>query len=115
MWLLKLKGGVELTEGQLEYWDNVPMDVEIEALALVQSRNGKMLVHDFRGYEEYCCARMAVAGSGGPGENIGYCMYGVKAKIVTETEITRDGTRTKSYPREKSDVPERCWRKGITT
>ena len=114
MWALKLKGGIELTEKELEYWDRVPADAEIEALALIQPRGGKkMFVHDFRGYEEYCCARMGV----GPIPVLiqtGYCLYLSIHGQVTEIEFLDDGMRVKSYPREKSDVPDRCWRRGVS-
>ena len=114
MWHLKLRGGVEISEQQVRTWDGVPNDVEIEKAALVLPRpGGKLYVIDLPGYERYCIARSVAAGIGVSVTESGYCLYGQYRDGVTELEVLPSGMRMKSYPIDKCDLPERCWRRGV--
>lgn len=113
MFLLKLKGGLELTEAEVKVWDNVPTDIEIKKLALgLPTGNGKFIIFDLSGYQEYCCAKVGSGSLGGP-TFVGYCLYGALNGQVTETMILQGGIKQMSYPREKCELPMHCWRKGI--
>ena len=115
MWLLKLRGGVEMTESDLGCWDNVPANVDIEALAIaIQRENARPYVMEYKGYERYCCARVSHAGQGLNGIPIGYSVTAIKDGQVFEHDILPDGMRFKSYPEEKCQVPERCFRRGVS-
>ena len=108
MFLLKLKGGLELTEAEVKCWDNVPQNIEIEKLALaLPTGNGKLMI-----FEEYCCAKVGSGSLGGP-TFVGYCLYGALNGQVVETMILQGGIRQTSYPREKCELPDNCWRKGV--
>lgn len=113
MWMLKLRGGVELTEGECQVWDNVPNSAEIEKLAFSIVRNdAKPYIIEYAGFEEYCCARIANAFQGGDGRFIGYSIAVVKNGVVLEHDIFLDGMRLKLYPRDKCQTPDRCFRRG---
>ena len=113
MWLLKLKNGLEISEAQARFWDNVPPHVEIEAMAFaIKRNNAPPYVLDMRGYEEYCIERMDISNSV-EDQVIGYCLLGVKDSQVFKIEIHSAGMKFKSYSRSESTIPDRCWRKGI--
>jgi len=114
MWHLRLKGGVEISEETMRYWDNVPSDAELEKAALILPRpGGQFYVIDFAGYEGYCIARTVTTGIAGAISEQGYCLYGVRSDQVTELEVLPSGMRMRSYPIEKCQLPERCWRRGV--
>lgn len=115
MWMLKLKGGVELTEKEIGSWDNVPSDVEIEALAIGIQRNGfKPYIIDVKGYEEICCAKMGSSIGGAPGKMIGWVVFGLRGETVTEFSIRTEGVELKSYHRDKLTLRPSCLRKMIS-
>ena len=103
MWMLKLKGGLELTEKELGVWDNIRTDSEIEALGVAIDRGPGQppYVIDVRGYTEICCAKMAQAAPGGAPQMTGYCIYCVRGDEVTEFKITTHGIALFSYSRDK--------------
>ncbi len=113
MWLLKLKQGVELTEKQMGFWDNVPANVEIEAVAFAMPRtNAQPYILEMRGYEEYCIERMS-SSVAGRDQSIGYCLLGAKDHVVFKVEILSSGMRFESHARYSLSLPDRCWRRGI--
>ncbi len=113
MFLLKLKGGIELTEAELGSWDNVPANAEIEALAIAVPRPGaNPYIIDYKGYELYCCARIGSAAQGVEGSSIGYSVALIKDRQVTEHDILPEGMRLRSYPEDKCEIPTRCFRRG---
>ena len=114
MWMLKLRGGVELTEGECQVWDNVPNSAEIEKLAFSIARNtAAPYIIEYAGFEEYCCSRIASAIQGADGRFIGYSVAVVKNGLVLEHDIFLDGMRLKLYPRDKCEIPDRCFRRGV--
>lgn len=114
MWHVKLKGGLEISEQQVSYWDNVPQDAEIEKAALILPRpGGKMFVIDLTGYDRYCIAHSVSAGVAGGVMEQGYCLYGARGEQVSELEVLPSGMRMKSYSMDQSQLPERCWRRGV--
>jgi hypothetical protein len=113
MWLLRLKGGLELTESELGYWDNVPAGADIDALAFSIPREGAPpYTIEYNGYEEYCCAKVGSAAQGMEGSPLGYQVIVVKHGVVLEHDLLPDGMRLRMYPREKCQVPDRCFRRG---
>ncbi len=114
MWLLRLKGGIELVEAEVNYWDNVPPGAEIEAAALaIPTATGPYIV-ELAGYEEYCIARIGTEIFGGGADPIaGYSLYGAREGSVFQVDVLAGGMRLKSYRREQSDIPSRCWRQGV--
>ena len=38
MWMIRTKDGMELTEKEFKYWDNIPRDVEIKSLGVAIAR-----------------------------------------------------------------------------
>ena len=113
MWMLRLKQGIEITEDQVQYWDNVPANVEIEAVAFAMPRtNAQPYILEMKGYEEYCIERVgnSVAGMD---LSIGYCLLGAKDHMVFKVEIQPAGMRFESYARYTSKTPDRCWRRGV--
>jgi hypothetical protein len=115
MWHLRLSGGVEISERQVRTWDNVPKEVEIEKAALVLPRSGgTFYMIELPGYERYCIARSVSSIIAGAVMEQGYCLYGQYRDWVTELEVLPSGMRMKSYAMEKCQLPERCWRKGIS-
>jgi hypothetical protein len=111
MWHLKLKGGLELSENQVGVWDRVPANVEIEAVAFVVARQSNIppFVMDFRGYDAYCCARVANA-SIGAHSVVGYAVSLRKRDQVHEVILTPDGMHFRTMSIDKHDLPEHCWR-----
>jgi hypothetical protein len=115
MWLLKCVGGIELTEAELGCWDNVSPYVEIKSAAMVIQRQGAApYVIEYSGYEEYCIARLANSAQGMPGNVVGYCITLCQQDAVLEHEIRPDGMRVILKPRNECDVPDRCFRRGLT-
>jgi hypothetical protein len=113
MWVLRLKGGTEITEEQMRFWDNVPQNVEIEALAMAIQRQGAApYILEMKGYEEYCVERMGAFVAGAT-RMTGYCLLGIKDAQVFKVEVRPDGMRFESYHRYTSKTPDRCWRRGI--
>ncbi len=102
MWMLRLKGGIEITEKEMGCWDNVPADVEIASLGIAIQRNGQPpYVISVKGYEEICCGKVGSSGMGGPSKMVGFVIFGVANNHVTEFTIKADGVMLKSYPRDK--------------
>jgi len=113
MWMLKLRDGLEITEEQMKFWDNVPSNVEIKALAFaVPRRDAPPYVLEMKGYEEYCIERMG-ASVEGLERVIGYCLLASKDRQVFKVEIHPSGMRFESYHRASSKTPDRCWRRGV--
>ena len=101
MFMLRLKGGIELTEKEVGCWDNVPGDVEIESLGIGIERNGlKPYIVEVKGYEEICCAKLG-SSLGRESKMVGWIVFGVRGETVTEFSIRIDGVQLKSYPRDK--------------
>jgi hypothetical protein len=101
MFMLKLKGGIEITEKEVGCWDNVPVNVEIESLGIGIERQGlKPYIVQVKGYEEICCAKMG-SSLGKETRMIGWVVFGVRGETVTEFSIGGEGIELKSYPREK--------------
>ncbi|KKL52047.1 hypothetical protein LCGC14_2289380 [marine sediment metagenome] len=115
MWMLRLKTGLEITEKELSYWDNVPADVEITALALALHRHGGQspFIVEITGYEEVCCATMAQAGMGGSGQTVGRGIFCVRNNSVNELRISNNGISLRTYPREKLELRPSCLRKMV--
>ena len=100
MWMIKLKGGIEMTEKELRYWDNVPKDAEIEAVGIAIPREGgqEPYIVDLRGFDRICLAKVGSAVGGGPGKITGFAAFGVKGESVTEFMIGLSGVSLKAYP-----------------
>jgi len=113
MWLLKLKGGLELTEAELGAWDNVPTNTEIEALALAIPRDGAPpYVLEYKHFERYCCSRIGNSVTGVAGLVVGYSVALEKGGLVIEQDIYPSGMRLMAFGAAASQIPERCWRRG---
>lgn len=99
MWMLKLKGGLQVTEKELGFWDRIPEDVEISSLALAIPRSStpKPFILHFEGYDQICCAKMAMAALGAA-TMVGHRIYCVKGDYVNELTVTAEGIKTKNYP-----------------
>ena len=115
MWMLRTKTGTELTERQLKYWDNVPEDVEIKALALALPRNKNQppYIVEVTGYEEVCCATMANASVGGRVGVAGYVLYCVRGGLVNEMKIMATGISLKTYSLDKLELRPSCLRRMV--
>ena len=114
MWMLRLKTGLEITEQELNYWDNVPADVEIVALALSLHRHGlPPFIIEVTGYEEVCCAIVGQAIMGGSSNLVGRAIYCVKNNSVNELRILNNGISLRSYPKEKLELRSSCLRKMV--
>ncbi len=101
MFLLRLKGGIEVSEKELGCWDNVPVNVEIEALGIGIERPGiKPYIVEVKGFEEICCAKMG-SSLGAQAKMVGWVVFGVRGETVTEFFIGTEGVKLKSYPRDK--------------
>jgi len=113
--MLRLKGGIELTEKEVGIWDNVPADVEISSVGLAIARGGNQLpyVIDVRGFEEVCVAKMA-SSVGGLQKMIGFVVFGVSNNHVTELTIRANGIGLKSYHRDKLTLRPECLRRMTT-
>jgi len=115
MWLLKLHGGLELTEQELGNWDAVPVNAEIEALALAIPRDGAPpYVLEYKHFERYCCSRIGTSVAGLAGNVVGYSVALEKAGLVIEQDIFPNGMRLMAFGAARSSIPERCWRRGIS-
>jgi hypothetical protein len=113
MFMLKLKGGIEVTEKEVGCWDNVPVNVEIESLGIGIERKGfKPYIVEVKGYEEICCAKMG-SSLGGESRMIGWAVFGVRGETVTEFCIGSEGVQLKSYPRDKLTLRTSTLRKMI--
>jgi hypothetical protein len=113
MWHLRLKGGLELSEQELGNWDAVPATAEIDRAGLCLARAGeRVFVIEIAEMEAYAIARTAAGVVGGALIANGYCLYGRRGEVVTELTILPSGMQMKSYPIDKCDLPERCWRRG---
>jgi len=115
MWMLRLKTGLEITEKELSYWDNVPADVEITAFALALHRHGGQspFIVEITGYEEVCCAIVGQAIMGGSSNIVGRAIYCVKNNSVNELRISNNGISLRTYPREKLELRPSCLRKMV--
>ena len=114
MWMLRLKTGLELTEKELSYWDNLPNDIEIKALALTIPRpNGQSFILEVTGYEEICCATLGSASLGGTCNIAGRIIFCVKDQEVSELKLTNSGISLKSYPRDKLELRPSCLRRMV--
>jgi hypothetical protein len=115
MWLLKCKGGLELTEADLGTWDAVPINAEIEALALAIARdNAPPYVLEYKRFERYCCSRIGSSVAGLGGHVVGYSVAVEKGGLVIEQDIFPAGMRLTAVSVYWSQIPERCWRRGTT-
>ncbi len=113
MWLLKLKSNLEITEAQVQCWDNVPTHVVIVALAFsIKRQEAPPYILEMKAYEQYCVEKIASGVSSGTGKIVGYSLSGIKESMVFKVEIYSAGMKFVSYPRSLSKVPDRCWRKG---
>ena len=113
MWLLKLRGGLEITEHELGTWDRVPVNAEIDALAFSMPRdNAPPYVLEYRSFERYCCSRIGAAMPGAAGHCVGYSVAVEKNGVVIEQDIYPTGMRLTAQDAERSRIPERCWRRG---
>lgn len=59
--MLRLKGGIELTEAQISYWDNVPLNAEIEARASRSRETARRLMRQL--YRDYQTRQIATVQS----------------------------------------------------
>ena len=113
MWLLTLKDGLQLTEASLGNWDNVPMNAEIETLALAMPRdNAPPYVLEYQRFERYCCSRIGSAIAGLAGNVVGYSVAVQLHGLVIEQDIYPHGMRLTAQGAARSQIPERCWRRG---
>jgi hypothetical protein len=113
MWLLRIKGGLEVTEAELGRWDNVPADAAIEALAFTIAREGALpYVLEYKGFERYCCARIATAAHGLRGLAVGYSIAVQQGGMVFAHDILANGMRFTARPEGRCGIPDRCWRRG---
>jgi len=116
MWLIKIEGGIELTEADLGCWDNVPANAEIEALAFDIPRDqARPYIVEYKNFERYCCARIANSATGLAGKAVGYSVAVEKGGMVFEHDIFADGMRLQAQAVARTQIPERCWRRGFNT
>ncbi len=103
--MLKLKGGLEVTEKELTCWDNVPTDAEIEAVALGIERKGfPPYIIEIKGYEEICVGKIGSSVGGGPTKIVGFAVFCVASDNVTEFTIKNDGVTLRNYSRSKLTI-----------
>lgn len=113
-WMIRTKEGLEITEKEFGYWDNIPSDIEIKSLGVgIARHNQTPYIIDVKGFEEICCAKIGTAGVGGPGTTVGIVVYCVANKQVTEFTITLAGVSLKSYPRDKLTLRPSCLRRMV--
>ncbi len=114
MWMLRMKGGIELTEHEAKYWDNVPVNAEIQEFALSLHRNNQPpYIIALSGYDEICCATMANSPIGGKTNIVGRVIFAVKDDLVSEMTIQADGIRLKTYPRDKLELKPEALRRMV--
>jgi hypothetical protein len=116
MFLVRYTSGIELTENQVKFWDNLGNNHDIERLGVMIPRKGggAAFVFDFQGYESYCVAKVGhgVPGISHPNQS-GYSVYLGSGNDVTRMDIMATGIFVKHFTRETCELPERCWRRGV--
>jgi hypothetical protein len=115
MWMLKTKDGLEVTEREVKFWDNLPSDIEITALAVSIPRNGaKPYTVEVRDYEEVCVGNIGSAVPGAGNRIIGFVIFAVARDHVTEFSIYADGIRMKGYSRDQLTLRPEALRRMVT-
>lgn len=113
MWMLRLKGGIEMTEKDIGVWDNVPEDVEIEAVAIaIQRQPGQPpYIVEMKGFNEICLGKLGSAVPGGSAKMIGFVAFCIGGDQVTEFTIRTDGVSLKAYHRDQLTLRPSCLRR----
>ncbi len=112
MFLLTCTSGLQITEKEVGYWDNVPKDIEIKVAAISIGRpNQKPFIVHVEGYDEICCGKTGRMVPGIGAEINGNVVFGIKGDQVTEFFITTGGVKLSTYHRDKLTLRPDCLRR----
>mgnify|MGYP001584862926 CR=1 FL=1 len=119
MWELIFSDGTELQETYVRYWDDIPLDKEINAVIFylndAQEKIWGSKVLYFSDFDKVCIAKSAISSFGGTNTDTGYVLTIIRkgSKIYDSYQFKPNSISFESYTIDKLTVPERCFREGM--
>ena len=119
MWKLKFSDGTEIEEKDVNYWDDIPIDKEINtAIVYLNDAQEKIWGNSFISFSDFskiCIAKSGVSFFGGINANTGFVITIVRkdSNIYDSYQFKPNSISFESYTIDKLTVPEKVFRQGM--
>lgn len=111
-WKLILNDGKEITEKDVEFWDNVPKDVTIRSVIVSPLTPPHVI---FENFDEISIARLGAMYMDGQSLHTGYVVSILRSDLDMCQRVTFRGNNISTEIEKISDIkiPRECFRKGV--